>query len=1069
MIDEPDSADLPAADRLPEPQGESRHIFQGEPLPDPRPACDIAHENGVLLDDADLPVDSDHMVIETPSASESDEALFALPKTALPKTALTKAALQEGASSQTASSEAEPAAPLALYRRYRPDDFSQVIGQEHITEPLMRALDNNRVNHAYLFCGPRGCGKTTSARILARCLNCENGPTSHPCGTCESCQALATGGPGSIDVIEIDAATHGRVDDARELREGVYFAPVNSRYKVYIIDEAHMVTKEGFNALLKVVEEPPEHVVFVFATTEPEKVLNTIRSRTHHYPFRLVPPRVLTRYLGTICESEGIGVDDGVLPLVTRAGGGSVRDSLSVLDQLLGAAQSHTVTYDHATALLGYTPDSLLNDVIEAFTTRDAALVFTTIDTVISQGQDPRRFAEDLLQRLRDLMIVAHVPDPFSSGLIDVPAEQSEILAEQAQQMGSAALTTSARLVAEALVTMRGATAPKLQLELMCSRILLASTGDASDSDFGARLSAVEAKLEQLASGHSSAGHMPGSGSGYEGGRPSGSARSSSQPPAGQSPAGSSPGSGYGDGRQPGGARSADHSSTGSSPGSGYGDGRHPESARGSRPPSAALGDPGSAGAGSQRHQSQHHQSQRGDRSGLPQMPLGSGGSGGQTRRNPVQALRQQIAQSAQNVPGGSVPAQQRPASPGGYPGAPTMPPMPTGQMPGQQVPPMPSGHVSGQGSQVPHDGQQGSSGQHTPTQYAPQGQGTWSAANPSLPQGHPGQPGQPQGDAQSQGVAYAGSSQNGSRPGLSEGMAYPGQSQRAVHSDQPQNPARSTQSHGAGYSSHLQGAAQPAQSHSGSSVPRVIHSGDGDHTVEVVEAWERVLKALSGLSRRACVLLTQYGHVIEAKDRVLTLGIENQNLIDAFTNGGGIDFLRESIVRAMNLDFTITPVVSSTQPERTHPDRARHNPAEGDRDHPERTQSGTESHTRTPSPNGSAHPDVQPEPEPVEPEPAPVERESEPVDAQPSPGDSQIEAPQPQASETPAPQGTLRQTLKERVEAYRAEHEADLHYSDDDFADLTADPVVDLDQMATQLLIEQFDAEVIPDEPEDD
>ena len=311
---------------------------------------------------------------------------------------------------------------LALYRRYRPETFAEVIGQDHVTEPLRAALANNRVNHAYLFSGPRGCGKTTSARILARALNCEKAPIADPCGECQSCRDLARGGPGSIDVIEIDAASHGGVDDARDLRERAFFAPVSSRYKVYIIDEAHMVSTQGFNALLKLVEEPPEHLRFIFATTEPEKVIATIRSRTHHYPFRLIPPRTLSDYLAQICEQEGVQIDPAALPLVVRAGAGSARDSLSVLDQLLGGAGPDGVTYDVATNLLGYTPDNLLDEVVDAFAAADGAGVFGVVDKVIETGQDPRRFTEDVLRRLRDLVIVAAVPDAPASGLIDAPA-----------------------------------------------------------------------------------------------------------------------------------------------------------------------------------------------------------------------------------------------------------------------------------------------------------------------------------------------------------------------------------------------------------------------------------------------------------------------------------------------------------------------------------------------------------------------------------------------------------------------------------------------------------------------
>nr|BFD92155.1 hypothetical protein KitaXyl93_35150 [Kitasatospora sp. Xyl93] len=362
---------------------------------------------------------------------------------------------------------------LALYRRYRPETFAEVIGQEHVTAPLQQALRNNRVNHAYLFSGPRGCGKTTSARILARCLNCEQGPTPTPCGECQSCRDLATGGPGSIDVIEIDAASHGGVDDARELRERAFFAPVHSRYKIFILDEAHMVTSAGFNALLKVVEEPPEHLKFIFATTEPEKVIGTIRSRTHHYPFRLVPPGTLRDYLAEVCGREGIQVEDAVFPLVVRAGAGSVRDSMSVMDQLLAGAGEGGVTYQMATALLGYTDSALLDEVVDAFAAHDGATVFQAVDRVVEGGHDPRRFVTDLLERLRDLVILATVPDAGEKGLIDAPADRVAVMQAQADAFGAAELSRAADIVNTGLTEMRGNAAPRLQLELICARVML--------------------------------------------------------------------------------------------------------------------------------------------------------------------------------------------------------------------------------------------------------------------------------------------------------------------------------------------------------------------------------------------------------------------------------------------------------------------------------------------------------------------------------------------------------------------------------------------------------------------
>ncbi|MEW2287867.1 DNA polymerase III subunit gamma and tau [Streptomyces sp. NPDC047841] len=399
---------------------------------------------------------------------------------------------------------------LALYRRYRPETFAEVIGQEHVTDPLQQALRNNRVNHAYLFSGPRGCGKTTSARILARCLNCEQGPTPTPCGECQSCRDLARNGPGSIDVIEIDAASHGGVDDARELREKAFFGPASSRYKIYIIDEAHMVTSAGFNALLKVVEEPPEHLKFIFATTEPEKVIGTIRSRTHHYPFRLVPPGTLRDYLGEVCQKEDIPVEDGVLPLVVRAGAGSVRDSMSVMDQLLAGAGADGVTYAMATSLLGYTDGSLLDSVVEAFATGDGAAAFEVVDRIIEGGNDPRRFVADLLERLRDLVILAAVPDAVEKGLFDAPADVLERMQAQAGTFGAAELSRAADLVNEGLTEMRGATSPRLQLELICARVLLpAAYGD--QRSVMARLDRLERGIGFSAgAGAPAMGYVPG-------------------------------------------------------------------------------------------------------------------------------------------------------------------------------------------------------------------------------------------------------------------------------------------------------------------------------------------------------------------------------------------------------------------------------------------------------------------------------------------------------------------------------------------------------------------------------
>ena len=367
---------------------------------------------------------------------------------------------------------------LALYRKYRPSTFSEVIGQEHVTEPLSNALESGKIHHAYLFSGPRGCGKTSSARIMARSLNCEKGPTPNPCGQCQSCKDLVANGPGSIDVIELDAATHGLVDDARDLRDKAFFAPVSSRYKIYIIDEAHQLGPGAANALLKVVEEPPPHVLFIFATTEPEKLISTIRSRTHHYPFRLVPPGILATHLEKVCESEGIKVAKGVIPLVVRASGGSVRDALSVLGQLLAGAGKSGVTYEIAIQLLGYTDGALLDEAIDAMAARDGATLFKAIDRVIESGHDPRRFTQDFLERLRDLIIVGAVEESASQILREIPEDQLQRMRAQASIIGTANLIRSADIVAAGLTQMRGATAPRLMLELICGRILLPSSDD---------------------------------------------------------------------------------------------------------------------------------------------------------------------------------------------------------------------------------------------------------------------------------------------------------------------------------------------------------------------------------------------------------------------------------------------------------------------------------------------------------------------------------------------------------------------------------------------------------------
>ncbi len=427
---------------------------------------------------------------------------------------------------------------MALYRKYRPATFAEVVGQSHVTEPLSVALDSGRINHAYLFSGPRGCGKTSSARILARSLNCVEGPTSTPCGKCESCVSLAPGGPGNLDVTELDAATHNGVDDMRELRERAFYAPAESRYRVFIIDEAHMISTAGFNALLKIVEEPPEHLIFIFATTEPEKLLQTIRSRTHNYPFRLLAPPDMRGLLESVVSGEGVPVEDAVYPLVIRAGGGSPRDSLSIMDQLLAGAGPEGVTYNRALALLGVTDSTLIDRAVDALAEHDSAALFAVVDEVIDAGYDPRRFGEDLLDRFRDLLVVQAVPDAFDRGLVNAPEESRDVLREQAQKLGQATLTRCASLVNEGLAQMRGATAPRLLLEILCARMALPAAG--------MTVEALAQRVEALEKGHGGAG---GAGAGGAAGMGAGAlpgAVAGSGMGAGASGAGSGAGAGSG-------------------------------------------------------------------------------------------------------------------------------------------------------------------------------------------------------------------------------------------------------------------------------------------------------------------------------------------------------------------------------------------------------------------------------------------------------------------------------------------------------------------------------------------
>ncbi len=570
---------------------------------------------------------------------------------------------------------------LALYRRYRPETFAEVIGQQHVTDPLQQALRNNRVNHAYLFSGPRGCGKTTSARILARCLNCEQGPTPSPCGECQSCRDLARNGPGSIDVIEIDAASHGGVDDARELREKAFFGPASSRYKIYIVDEAHMVTPAGFNALLKVVEEPPEHLKFIFATTEPEKVIGTIRSRTHHYPFRLVPPGTLRDYLDEVCGREQISVEDAVLPLAVRAGAGSVRDSMSVMDQLLAGAGEDGVTYAMATSLLGYTDSALLDDVVDAFAAGDGARAFEIVDRVIEGGHDPRRFVTDLLERLRDLVILAAVPDAVEKTLIDAPGDVVERMQAQASVFGAAELSRAADIVNTGLTEMRGATSPRLQLELICARVLLPAT-------YGDERS-VQARLDRLERGAAAAAlSAPGAGA-----------------PGAGAPGAGAPGPGVGGGAAPaaagpgaasGGAPGYGASGAGApgAPAAGAGAAGGPPGAVPAGPPAAAA--PGPSGAPDGAAPAEQPAAEPARRPGAWPGGTGPGGGGGAPVGGTGEPARRPGAWpgtagppsggSAASAPADSAPAAPAPAQTSAAPNQPgppaSAPSGPTGSAP---------------------------------------------------------------------------------------------------------------------------------------------------------------------------------------------------------------------------------------------------------------------------------------------------------------------------------------------------------------------------------------------------
>ncbi|MBL1083390.1 DNA polymerase III subunit gamma and tau [Streptomyces actinomycinicus] len=737
---------------------------------------------------------------------------------------------------------------LALYRRYRPETFAEVIGQEHVTDPLQQALRNNRVNHAYLFSGPRGCGKTTSARILARCLNCEQGPTPTPCGECQSCRDLARNGPGSIDVIEIDAASHGGVDDARELREKAFFGPAGSRYKIYIIDEAHMVTSAGFNALLKVVEEPPEHLKFIFATTEPEKVIGTIRSRTHHYPFRLVPPGTLRDYLAEVCQQEDIPVEDGVLPLVVRAGAGSVRDSMSVMDQLLAGAGAEGVTYAMATSLLGYTDGSLLDSVVEAFATGDGAAAFEVVDRIIEGGNDPRRFVADLLERLRDLVILAAVPDAAEKGLFDAPADVLERMQAQAGTFGAAELSRAADLVNEGLTEMRGATSPRLQLELICARVLLpAAYGDARS---------VMARLDRLERG---VAFSPGAGApamGYVPGPESHGGAFASGAGAG---AGAGVGAAAGAGATPvppGGGVAAARAAVRAASGPGS-----------TGPAGGAAPTPGPAGTG----------------------PVGTGPAGGPAAGGPGAAGPSAGGPSA-GGPGAAGPSAGGPGAVGpsaGGPGA--AGPSDGGPSAGGTAPAAPAAPTAPASPSAPEP---------APTATPP--------AAPTPATGPAAQPPAPPSDAPAAPGAWptAASAGSGRRPGGWPTAAAPaggrpaqgGPAQPQPHQQQPQT------GHQAG---HHTGQPAPAPA-APAPAPAAVPTGGLDPR----GLWPNILEAVKNRRRFTWILLSQNAQVTGFDGTTLQLGFVNAGARDNFAGSGSEDVLRQALAEQFNVQWKIEAIV---------------------------------------------------------------------------------------------------------------------------------------------------------------
>jgi DNA polymerase III subunit gamma/tau len=806
---------------------------------------------------------------------------------------------------------------LALYRKYRPATFAELKGQEHVAEPLQQALRNGRINHAYLFSGPRGCGKTSSARILARSLNCEQGPTPEPCGKCDSCLALGPSGAGHIDVIEIDAASHGGVDDARDLRERAFFAPVAARYKIYIIDEAHMVTREGFNALLKLVEEPPAHLKFIFATTEPEKVIGTIRSRTHHYPFRLIPPGTLRELLEEILQKEDVPYEPAAIPLVVRAGAGSARDSESILDQLLAGAGEEGITYARAVSLLGYTDATLLDEVVDAVAARDGGAVFAAIDRVMEGGQDPRRFAADLLERFRDLVILSNVPDAGTTGLLDAPPDELERMSAQASRLGLAELTRAADLLHTGLTEMRGATAPRLLLELICARILLPGAYD-DEASLLTRLDRLERRFaiagtpttddRQTGPNQPSQPHRPAPAQGSppaQGGEPNsivqrrvgaaeGERRSgdnSAVPSAGNAVGGAVSGGTGGSGERgggsghagsgtrsgapgPGGASSA--SSPGGSGGAGLGD-AGPAGVGFSAPPDeAGQGGSGATGAGSGGASGGGPGGGTSD-SGSGRARTNAGRRGGTDDGGARGGVSGAAGDGGSAHGGGDVewPTTAQPAGGGGYG---------SGTAAGH------GGQASGYGGQASGHGQ-GSGGQGR------SGQGGYGGQASGYDQGSGGQGRGDQGGHGGQASGYGGQAS-----GHGQGSGGQGRSDQGGYSGQAS---------GSGQGGYEQGEqrSNPSQAAPGSVDVGAIRG-----------MWVDILEAVKQRSKVAWIVLMEGVDVASLEGNVLTLAFVNDGKRRGFTTGGKDAVLREALNEILGVDWRIEAILDNGQGGRPSP-----------------------------------------------------------------------------------------------------------------------------------------------------